>query len=403
MTTTTASPSPTAGRLVTGTAVFRPDPRAGFGHLSRCLALAEAWIRVGGDAALWAPGVDAAWADRWRSAGADVLDVAPTEASWWVVDDYGWQPSDADAGRRTLLVEDHPPAAEVLLRAEFRDVAPIAVVPEARRVLLAPGGAPTTGVAAAFDDAAVRLAGDLEVEWLHGTDDVVTAMRRADVAIAAAGVTAYELARLGVPTVLVAVADNQAPVQRRLVDAGAAVAASLDELADAALALAVDVARRRALAAAATGLVDGRGADRVVARMRARDVALRPVTAEDAAMLWKWANDAETRRQSLSSDPIPWDVHVAWLDGVLADERVRAFVAEVGGTPIGHVRLDGRDGPPVISYLVAPAHRGQGLAAPLLIAATADTDGVPAALVKAGNVASRRAFELAGLPYEVVT
>lgn len=408
-------------RTATRNAVFLPDPAAGFGHLSRCLSLAAAWQRVGGRAIVWAPDMDDAWRRRWDAAGATVAGHEPTaddDVSWWVVDDYGYEPSPSDAGRRVLVVEDHPPPGEILLRDEFRDVEPVAVRDRARRVLLAPGGAPAPDVAAAFDAAARDLAATLEVAWLRGTDDVVDAMRRADVAVAAAGVTAYELARLGVPSVLVAVAANQEPVRDRLVAAGAAVGASLDDLAPRTLALAADAERRRALAASGPALVDGRGADRVVARMRAADIELRPADALDAERLFRWANDPDTRAGSLSTAPIPWDDHVAWLDRVLASPAIDLRVACLDGEPIGQVRLDRDAEGTTLHYSLAPEHRGRRLAAPLLIAATSERTSGPGrdqaprgpevprlavrARVKADNLASRRAFELAGIAYEVV-
>ena len=45
----------------------------------------------------------------------------------------------------------------------------------------------------------------------------------------------------------------------------------------------------------------------------------RYVKEADRELLFTWANDAETRRQSFSSDPITWDEHVAWFARTQAD------------------------------------------------------------------------------------
>jgi UDP-2,4-diacetamido-2,4,6-trideoxy-beta-L-altropyranose hydrolase len=96
----------------------------------------------------------------------------------------------------------------------------------------------------------------------------------ADAAVTAAGSTCWELAYVGVPALLVVAADNQAGIAAGLVQTGAAVSAGWHET------LAVpDLARALAdfltspglghMAAAGQALVDGRGAERVVAAMRA--------------------------------------------------------------------------------------------------------------------------------------
>ena len=89
-------------------------------------------------------------------------------------------------------------------------------------------------------------------------------------AVAAAGSTAWELAAMGVPMLLVAVAENQRAVVDPLVAAGAAQRLGLDAAKDGAtLAGAIGAfasagaAAHRGMARACVELVDGRGATRI--------------------------------------------------------------------------------------------------------------------------------------------
>ncbi|HYH38240.1 MAG TPA: GNAT family N-acetyltransferase [Azospirillum sp.] len=129
-------------------------------------------------------------------------------------------------------------------------------------------------------------------------------------------------------------------------------------------------------------------------------VRLRPATAEDAAELFRWRNDPLTRRQSLTTDAIPWDAHVAWLGRVLADPERTLLIAEVDGAAVGSVRCDADGaGKGVLSWQIAPERRGRGYASAMLKAAVAD--GRLAGLelwaeIKPDNAASRRAALAAG-------
>ncbi len=99
---------------------------------------------------------------------------------------------------------------------------------------------------------------------------------RADVAVSAGGITKYELALFGVPAVLAAVADNQVASCRAMSEAGACIYAG-EAFGDSAVRpeklveLAVDMMGHRQmredLSAAARAMVDGRGAERVAARI----------------------------------------------------------------------------------------------------------------------------------------
>jgi UDP-2,4-diacetamido-2,4,6-trideoxy-beta-L-altropyranose hydrolase len=92
---------------------------------------------------------------------------------------------------------------------------------------------------------------------------------QADIAIGAAGSSTWERCTLGLPTLMLILADNQRPAARTLAERGAALvldpaAADFDAAFDRALMrLTTDAALRRQLAAASAELCDGRGAPRV--------------------------------------------------------------------------------------------------------------------------------------------
>lgn len=113
-------------------------------------------------------------------------------------------------------------------------------------------------------------------------------------------------------------------------------------------------------------------------------------------MLLDWRNDQQTRHNSLTSDPVSWDRHLAWLERVIADPGRALYVAEDDRGPFGTGRLDDDPPPPVISITIAPERRGEGLAT-ALIEALVELRGPPViAIVKPGNERSIRAFERAG-------
>ncbi len=103
--------------------------------------------------------------------------------------------------------------------------------------------------------------------------DMGVLMNSADFALSASGTTAWELAALGVPALLVTVADNQIPIA----DVTAAVGFSINlgwwetltvaNLATALKSLAADDAQRARMRTAGQAVVDGEGAARVVQAM----------------------------------------------------------------------------------------------------------------------------------------
>ncbi len=106
---------------------------------------------------------------------------------------------------------------------------------------------------------------DLHVE----TSEMAALMARADISIGAPGSATWERCTLGLPTLLVTLADNQVEIARHLAEVGAALdlgwhsEVTTAELEDVLIALAADPARLSAMSEAAALITDGQGAVRV--------------------------------------------------------------------------------------------------------------------------------------------
>jgi UDP-2,4-diacetamido-2,4,6-trideoxy-beta-L-altropyranose hydrolase len=311
-----------------------------------------------------------------------------------------------------------------------------AVPHQARRVLVTLGGAdPENGTLKALQALARLDGGDWEAVVVIGaanarSDEIEIVARQcrfpvrvertvrdmpglmawADLAVAAAGGTCWELCFMGLPSVLVELAPNQIPLARALHDRGAAINlgwhAGLhpDALAGSVAALANDPDRRSAFAAEGRRLVDGRGARRVVEAIRAEGPALgvRRAGADDCRCIWEWANDATSRAASFSSEAIPWEQHTSWYGNKMRDPDCYFYVVtDAQRRPVGMVRYDRKGTEAVVSINIAPAQRGRGLGPASLRAsarklfAEADVQRI-IALIKPENQASVVAFERAG-------
>jgi UDP-2,4-diacetamido-2,4,6-trideoxy-beta-L-altropyranose hydrolase len=128
---------------------------------------------------------------------------------------------------------------------------------------------------------------------------------------------------------------------------------------------------------------------------------LRPANANDARLLWSWANDPNCRKNAFDSNPIEWPAHRAWLDQKLAAPDCRIWILEKDGQSVGQIRYDCKKNYAEIDFAVAPGARGQGLGITLLQLSALQAChalGVEKliGLVKGENQPSIRAFKRAG-------
>jgi UDP-2,4-diacetamido-2,4,6-trideoxy-beta-L-altropyranose hydrolase len=254
---------------------------------------------------------------------------------------------------------------------------------------------------------AIAAASGHAIELIVDSPQPSEVMRWADLAIAAAGTTTWELACLGVPTLLLITAENQKAVAEPMAALGGAfylgLAADQNEttLAEALQPWLTIAQARTALGERARTIVDGDGVRRILAAMQGAELDLQPATVDDAEMIWQWANDPVIRQSSFNADPIPWETHLAWYNARLADRDGEFWIAWRYGTAIGQVRFTCDGDTATISVSLAPSARGQGWGPALIGRASRRLLAIRPvrtliALIRQDNEPSRKAFALAG-------
>jgi UDP-2,4-diacetamido-2,4,6-trideoxy-beta-L-altropyranose hydrolase len=232
------------------------------------------------------------------------------------------------------------------------------------------------------------------------------ALSEADLAIGAGGGNTWERCCLGLPSIVISVADNQVPASRALGEAGIVhYLGRGDDVDDDAVRRAVralmkNPARRAEMCERSRLLVDGRGAERVAEMMSPTPIdrlVLRAATLDDRELLFHIANDPMVREQSFSRDKISWDRHKAWFDEKTRGGRCLIFVLEAQGLPTGMIRFDLNDGFATLNYALDVVGRGKKWGIALvelgLRALAAQWTGEIRAAVKTSNRPSCLVFE----------
>ncbi len=270
-----------------------------------------------------------------------------------------------------------------------------------------------TGPLYPYGDSLIKtLSGFPGARWHHTPGNIAQLMAKANFAVGSPGTTSWERCAMRLPTISLAVADNQVPLAQELARLGAHLyLGRADQVTDSEIAAALHLMSsnslwREALANVASSITDGKGALRVAKHMCAQDIRVREASAADAQLIHRWRNDPRTRNQSFNSTPIPLEEHLVWYANALSDPARCILIGLIDDGPIGCVRFDLAGNEARTSIFLDPTRQGEGLASPLLLAAEAwlasHHPGIifRRAEVLAGNTASRRAFESAGYQLE---
>lgn len=246
----------------------------------------------------------------------------------------------------------------------------------------------------------------------RNVDNMPELMAWADVAISGSGSTCWELAFMGLPSLVIPLAINQEKVAQAL--SKSEITKSL--LAPARLSLLhvtaeieeflLDKDLRVNFSQLSHQIIDGNGSYKVAMMLENDKVWLRAVQLEDCQLLWRWANDPIVRSASFSQQLIPYEQHEQWFLNKLKSSSCRFYIAfNHHNQPIGQIRFDFlKNSTPAeaeVSISIDAQHRSKGFGK-LLIQSGVDrlfqesNTQIVYAFVKPENLASIKSFELAG-------
>ncbi|MGB2652106.1 MAG: glycosyltransferase, partial [Candidatus Omnitrophota bacterium] len=220
--------------------------------------------------------------------------------------------------RRSLLGEEY-----IVLREEFCEVPEKKINEKVGHILITCGGSN-------YSDFIQQVQQNLEEKFgvdcnvispvtggVHASE-MIDLMLKADICVSGGGQTLYELARVGVPTVAICLADNQKGNIEGLRDEGVIeYAGSID---DEDLMRGIECAIERLLpqkerekrSRAGRSHVDGWGAERIIENILSlgeRTINIRCADSNDCHDLWEWRNHPGTREWCFDRQEIKYEDH----------------------------------------------------------------------------------------------
>jgi len=240
------------------------------------------------------------------------------------------------------------------------------------------------------------------------TDRMAQLVADADLAIGAGGSATWERCCLGLPSLVLGVAENQHRMIEDMAQAGYllglpnATELVQDDLLALVRCAVLGGPALRGLSARGLELVDGAGVSRVVRHLLAPLFEFRAATLDDTQLLYSWRNHPAIRATAHDTAPMDAVAHAAWVSRTLKDPGRRLLIAQLDGAPVGVVRFDLHGSDALISVYLSPARLHEGLGT-FLLREAADWlrgAGIPVgrivAEVRAPNTASLQSFRRAG-------
>ncbi|AUB56005.1 hypothetical protein BK007_08335 [Methanobacterium subterraneum] len=201
-------------------------------------------------------------------------------------------------------------------------------------------------------------------------------MIESDIAISAGGQTIYELARIGVPCIIINVAENQLnhvkgwkcvgficyAGWKNDPDLSENILKYLDELDDQHFRMKTSQIGRHFVKGNGSLLI----AKKVIRSYVTDNLVLKEADEGYLKPVFNLSNDPEVREQSFSHGEIGFDEHGDWYNNELKNENCFFLVAEIDSEFLGQIRFKINNDSAIISISLVKKYRGIGIGAEIL-------------------------------------
>ncbi|MBR7887580.1 UDP-2,4-diacetamido-2,4,6-trideoxy-beta-L-altropyranose hydrolase [Marinomonas sp. A79] len=243
------------------------------------------------------------------------------------------------------------------------------------------------------------------VTHIDFVENMADLMSLHDVAIGAPGSTSWERACLGLPSIIMPLADNQTEICERLNAAGASISIELNSVTEKIIKSYKQMMQNyKKMKSINLMLCDGVGAARIVENIKElseKPFILRYANEGDIQQVYSWQCAPETRRYSLNKSTPSYIEHEKWMLGKLKSKDNYFYIIETNNSDrksLGVIRLDCISSKEyLVSIYVSPDHFGKGIAKfALKELDLIHADFVINAVVLKANLASHALFSRAG-------
>ena len=204
------------------------------------------------------------------------------------------------------------------------------------------------------------------------SDNMAEVLLEHAIAIGAPGTTAWERACLGVPSIIIPLAENQRTIATNLVKTDSAILVEPEKIKTHLInSYKILVFNWLKFHRNSLQLCDGLGVKRVGRYIdnlllgKVNEVLLRAATTEDIEQVYTWQCQPETRKYALTSEKPTWDTHKTWMQKKLESAQDYFYIIQAGDTKesVGVIRLDRmKSAEYLVSIFISPEYFGQGIA-----------------------------------------
>lgn len=261
----------------------------------------------------------------------------------------------------------------------------------------------------------VELLSEMYPDWivLHEyVSNMANLMIQSDLAVGAPGGTSWERCCLGIPSILIPVADNQKYVAKALFESKAIELIDVESIEKSLIeSLWVLQKDYRIYQENCYNICDGLGAERVAQHINIKrdrsgeEIAVRVANSDDIKFVFDLQLVDDTRKYSRTKTPPLWIDHKKWMDERLANKDCYFYIIERARESIGVIRLDKIENNEFeISIFLCPAVYRLGIAKlAIQIILDVHLNICAKATVLEGNIASHNLFSSLGFYREDAT